>query len=241
MAVPTALTNRIRTVLDNYLPRRIRDSRWFMFPFFFVWFKGKNIRTAMEVKRLAPQMSAREFRDLYRTVDNLGSSRETDTNPEARRFAFDAIDKDAKTLVDIGCGRGYVLRALQRDRRFDEVKLIGCDVLDRSDVGRARYVAGDIDALPFADASIDVVLCFHTLEHTRDLTRAIAELKRIARTQLLVIVPRQKRFFYTLDLHLQFFETPQDLANALGTDDVRQFGSDLVAVIEVPVSSSAAC
>jgi SAM-dependent methyltransferase len=229
--IPTALTNRIRTVLDHYVPRRIRDSRWFMYPMFWIWFKGKHVRTAMEFKDLAPRMTSAEFREIYRTVENMGSSRETDTNPEALAFAMDAIDRSAESLVDVGCGRGYVLRALQRDRRFDAMALTGCDVLDRSDVGRARYVAGDIDALPFADASIDVVLCFHTLEHTRDLPKSIAELRRIAKRQLIIIVPRQERLHYTLDLHLQFFPTPQALADAVGAKEVRQFGSDLVAVL----------
>lgn len=231
--IPTAFTNRLRTAMDR-LPRAIRDARWFMAPFFFVWFKGRHVRTAMNIKQLAPQMSAEEFRRLYTTVDNLGSGRETDTNPEALAFAMDTIDREAGTLVDVGCGRGYVLRTLQRDRRFDDLTLIGCDVLDRPNVGRASYVVADIESLPFASAAADVVLCFHTIEHVRHLEVAIAELRRICRKQLIVIVPRQKRFFYTLDLHLQFFESPQDLAKALGTDDVRQFGSDLVAVMNLP-------
>ena len=96
-------------------------------------------------------------------------------------------------------------------------------------------LGGDVHAiaerLPFRDKSFDVVTCFHTLEHTRDLPRAIAELRRVARRQLIVIVPRQRRFHYTLDLHLQFFETPEALAAAMGKPgEIRQFGSDLVYI-----------
>jgi hypothetical protein len=77
------------------------------------------------------------------------------------------------------------------------------------------------------------VTCFHTLEHTRDLRAAIAELKRVARRQLIVIVPRQRSFFYTLDLHLQFFETPEALAEAMGGEGrIHQFGSDLVYIAD---------
>lgn len=233
MPIPTALTNRIRTILDHHIPRRIRDSRWFMYPLFWVWFKGKNVRTAMDIKRLAPAMTSAEFRDIYRTVDNLGSSRETDTNPEALAFVLDTIAADATSLIDVGCGRGFVLRALQRDRRFDKLRLAGSDVLERAGIGRAAYVVGDLESLPFEDAAFDVVLCFHTLEHTRNPEAAIAELKRICRLQLIVIVPRQERFFYTLDLHLQFFPTPDPLARLLGIPvaGVRQFGQDLVAVV----------
>jgi SAM-dependent methyltransferase len=230
MPIPTAVTNRLRTAMDR-LPRTIRDARWFMWPFFFVWFKGRHVKTAMDIKRLAPSMTPAEFRDVYRTIDNLGSSRETDTNPEALAFAMDVVDKSARTLLDVGCGRGYVLRALQSDRRFEEIRLFGMDVADRLDAGRASYVTGDVEALPFRDASVDVVFCFHTLEHMRNLDLAIAELKRVCRKQLVVIVPRQEPFFYTLDLHLQFFPTPDDLQRAVGPCEVRQFGSDLVAVV----------
>ena len=232
----TPLTNPVRSLLDHRVPRRIRDSRWFMFPFFAVWFKGRNIRTAMEFKRIAPELSAPEFREICRTVDNLGSSRETDTNPDALAFAMDAVGAGARSIADVGCGRGYVLRRMQRDTRFDAVRLIGCDILERSNVGRAAYVVGDVESLPFASSTFDAVLCFHTLEHTRDLHQAIAELKRIAKSQLIVIVPRQRRFYYTPDLHLQFFETPAELATALGVapEAVRQFGSDLVAVVNLP-------
>lgn len=233
MPIPTAVANRIRSVMDG-LPHRIRDTRWFMFPFFLVWFKGRHIRTAMEIKSLAPSMTPAEFRDVYRTVESLGSSRATDTNPDALAFALDAIETGARTLLDVGCGRGYVLRALQRDPRFERVRLAGCDVLDRADVGRADYVIGDLESLPFEDRSVDVVLCFHTLEHTRDFHRALAELRRVCGRQLIVIVPRQKRFYYTLDLHLQFFPEREVLAEALGIEagGVRLFGSDLVAVVK---------
>ena len=208
----TSITNRIRSVIDA-LPRAIRDSRWFMGPFFFVWFKGKHVRTAMEFKSLAPSMSDAEFAEVYRNVTTFADDRVTDTHPEAMAYVLSRLE--AGTLLDVGCGRGYFL---------SKVRGIGCDLLGGDVIAMA-------ERLPFRSKSFDVVTCFHTLEHTRDLGRAIAELRRVARKQVIAIVPRQRRFHYTLDLHLQFFETPEALAAAMGKPgEIRQFGSDLVYI-----------
>jgi len=233
MPVPTAITNRIRAFIDDRLPRGIRDSPLFMYPLFWVWFKGKHVRTCMDFKRIAPALTSSELRDIYRRVESFADGRATDTHPEALAHVIDAIDHNATSLLDVGCGRGFFLRRLQE--HFEGIRLTGCDFSERKqDVGRAAYVSCDAEALPFADRSFDVVTCFHTLEHTRRLDVAIAELRRVCRKQLIVVVPRQKYFFYTLDLHLQFFPDPAALENAMRMGAaVRQFGSDLVYIATV--------
>lgn len=222
----TSVTNRIRFVLDEVLPAAIRNARWFMFPFFWVWFRGRHVQTAMDFKRLAPAMSEAELRNVVREVTNLGDRRPTDTHPEALAFVLAQIDGQAASLLDVGCGRGFFLGRVAGPRL-----LVGCDLLDSVKLAGARYVTASAERLPFADRAFDVVTCFHTLEHTRDLRAAVAELKRVARRQLIVIVPRQRFFFYTLDLHLQFFERPEVLEEAMGGGGtIRQFGSDLVYI-----------
>lgn len=232
----TAITNRIRWVLDDLLPKRIRNARWFMAPFFFVWFKGRHVRTAMDFKRLAPSLTEEEFREVYRRVSTLADGRPTDTHPDAMAYAL--LHLDGETLLDVGCGRGFFLNVARASARDGSGGLkpalhflVGCDLLDRVDLGDAAYVTASAERLPFADRSFDTVTCFHTLEHTRDLGAAIAELRRVARRRLIVIVPRQRRFEYTLDLHLQFFETPEALRAAVGPGgEIRQFGDDLVYI-----------
>ena len=209
----TSITNQIRAVIDA-LPRFIRDARWFNRPLFFVWFKGRHVRTAMDFKSLAPSMSNAEFCEVYRNVKTLADDRATDTNAEAMAFAISRLEEG--TLLDVGCGRRFFLNKVGRG--------VGCDLLGGDVIALA-------ERLPFSDKSFDVVTCFHTLEHTRDLPRAVAELRRVARKQLIVIVPRQKRLRYTFDLHLQFFETPEALAAAMGAPgEIRQFSQDLVYI-----------
>lgn len=211
----TSITNRIRSVLDS-LPLSIRDARWFMAPLFFVWFRGKNVRMAMDFKKLAPSLSDRELRELYARVTTLADNRPTDTNAEAMEFVLSRIE--GESLLDVGCGRGYFLSKLP------PMKKIGCDLMGGD-------VLASAEKLPFRTRSFDVVTCFHTLEHTLRPKDVVAELRRVARRQIIVIVPRQKRFEYTLDLHLQFFETPEALQALMGEGGtIRQFGSDLVYI-----------
>lgn len=52
---------------------------------------------------------------------------------------------------------------------------VGMDLSDELDVD----VRADITRLPFADATFDLVVCYHVLEHIPDDRRAIAELARV--------------------------------------------------------------
>lgn len=229
MPIPTSLTNPIRHLLDERLPRRLRNARWFMAPLFFIWCKGRHVRTWMDFKRLAPEMTTNELRAFYRSAVSFASERDSDTNPEALAYVLGALDPAAISLVDVGSGRGHFLRTLQSDPRFASLRLAGCDLADRAPAG-ALYAVADAEQLPFVDRAFDVVTCFHTVEHLLHPERAVAELRRIARRQLVIVVPRQVYFFYTMDLHLNFFPDASDLARLLGVPPgrIRQFGSDLV-------------
>ena len=48
-------------------------------------------------------------------------------------------------------------------------------------------------------------LCPHVLEHVIDLVPATQELLRIARERLLIVVSRQRYYYFTLDEHVNFF------------------------------------
>jgi ubiquinone/menaquinone biosynthesis C-methylase UbiE len=92
---------------------------------------------------------------------------------------------------------------------------------------------GAAEALPFADDAFDTVVCTHMLEHVQDLPRAIAELRRVASRRLVVVVPAQRPYRYTFDLHLHFFPYPSTLLAAMGParrNSCRNVGGDLFYV-----------
>jgi SAM-dependent methyltransferase len=199
--------------MDELLPPKLRDSRWFMYPFFHVWFKGKNVDTYMDFKDIAYQLSEEEFNNVYRNLDCRASDRPTDLNTESINYMIQSLDPEAETLLDVGCGRGHWLQTVGSKTNL---RLTGCDVKTPKPTTRINYVNGSIAALPFEDDAFDIVTCHHTIEHLRDLPTALAELKRVARRQLIIATPCQRCYFYTLDLHLQFFPIASTLTNAVG-------------------------
>jgi SAM-dependent methyltransferase len=88
------------------------------------------------------------------------------------------------TVLEIGCGTGEFTRPLAR---CTPARLVGVEVAPavvaearREAPANVRLVAGDIEHLPFADASVDAVIGNAVLHHLRlDLT--IPELLRVLR------------------------------------------------------------
>ncbi|HEV2999535.1 MAG TPA: class I SAM-dependent methyltransferase [Solirubrobacteraceae bacterium] len=90
-------------------------------------------------------------------------------------------------MLEVGCGRGVALPPLAALCR--PASLTGLDVdpallaeaerrLERRGV-RARLVHGDVRALPFPDASFDVVIDFGTCWHIAGAGRALSEIERV--------------------------------------------------------------
>jgi len=87
----------------------------------------------------------------------------------------------------------------------------------------------DLCHLPFPDATFDVIVCFHVLEHIPADREAVAELARVAGAtgQAIVVVPRE-------DARPTTFEDPDadpaDYERLYGqSDHVRIYGADIVS------------
>ncbi|MBP7273302.1 MAG: class I SAM-dependent methyltransferase [Saprospiraceae bacterium] len=226
------LTNAIRFVMDEMLPPIIRDSKWFMYPFFYIWFKGKNIKEIMEFKSNVYDMTPEQFSDFYKRRDSLAKDRPTDLSEVSIKYMLARLDTSAKTLMDVGCGNGYFLHKVALLQKFE---LIGCDIVNNVTYKEIRYVEGNIEALPFPDKSVDIVTAHHTLEHVINLEQSIRELKRVARKQIIVVVPCQKYYYYTLDEHIRFFPYPALLTSAMNLPKFtcEKIWGDLVYIADV--------
>lgn len=204
--------------MDECLPPLIRDSRWFMYPFFYIWFKGKNLPLYMDFKPLVYRMTPEQYAETYREVDSRATDRPTDMNEPTIRALIEAIDPSATSLLDTGCGRGYLLKRVAKER--PTLKLVGMDVFEQAEILGADYVSGVITKLPFADDSFDVVTATCILEHIIDIEQAVRELKRVARKQVIIVVPCQRYYYYTLDMHLHFFPARHEVERLM---DMQEF------------------
>ncbi len=206
--------------MDEWIPPAVRDSKWFMYPFFWYWYKGDKttIRAYMDFKTRVWSMTTEEYVHLYSVLrkNSRAASRPTDLNDACINTMLERLDRTATTLIDIGCGNGFFLKQVAKLGKYE---LHACDVMPHVDVGEGiHYHQGLIESLPFPDNAFDIVTCHHTIEHITNLAPAIQELKRIARKQLIIVTPRQRYYYYTLDEHVNFFQMQGQLEAIIGVE-----------------------
>lgn len=104
------------------------------------------------------------------------------------------IDREAKSILDVGCGKGEPMRYIGKRMRLVR---IGIDIFRPYLVGCLRMgthtavVQGDVRRLPFQAKSFDVVLGMEVLEHLHqaDGTQLLEEMERVARRQVILTTP----------------------------------------------------
>jgi len=102
-------------------------------------------------------------------------------------FVKRQLDPKSKSLLDIGC---QDLSLYNKIKSKYDVTL--ADIEPKSQLVKKE----DIQNLSFEEKSFDIVLCQEVLEHTPNPIRAIYELKRVAKEQLVITVPYEP--FFTL-------------------------------------------
>lgn len=196
-------TRILNFVLDNIFPPFLRDSKYFMMLFFYPLF-GKKSRYFMEFKEKAPFFNDDDLLDHYRLLSDVHLDRKTDMNNRTISIILDSVT--GNTILDIACGRGYMTELL--GGKFPEVKVTGMDIVlppDGNKLQNVFFKEGGVEKIDFPDKYFDTVICAHTLEHVRDIDAAIFELRRVCRKKLIIVVPCQREYKYTFDLHLHFF------------------------------------
>lgn len=200
MKLSRDLTYHIHLLFDHLLPPVLRDQRWFMAPLIRVLFKHRT-EDYLRFKDEVHGMSEEQFRDFYRRASDVMFERDTDLN----RQCIERIQEQVKgpNVLEVGCGRGFLTRLLMH-----RCQLSAADIVIQPELRAAcptvAFFECNGEALPFTDKAFDTVICTHTLEHVRNLNLALSELRRVAR-RVIIVVPRQRPYSYTFDMHLHFF------------------------------------
>jgi SAM-dependent methyltransferase len=200
-ALSRDITPKVHFLLDQCLPPLLRDSRWFMYIPFRLFY-GDKARIFLDFKERASGFGDVDFLKTYRAAQSVGPHRETDLTAGC----LDAILASLRglTVLEVGCGRGFLAAKMSATRQVAAVDLV-VDPELRAKHRRVGFVAANIMRLPFPDQFFDTVVCTHTLEHIQDIHGAVAELRRVAKGRLIIVVPKQRPYRYTFDLHLHFF------------------------------------
>ena len=183
------LVNILRITVDA-LPSKIRNSKFFFF-------------VAQKIFSLPNHLFS--FREDYKNgkIKDLsslyikGNPKELpDANDEGAinwfhiRLIKKYIKKHSpKSVLDVGCGPGYLVSLL--DQLISESKIIGIDVevpelnnliYKKNTNNNVKFLRGKVDNLlkKFEDNSFETVICTHFLEHIEYPQKVIRELRRIS-------------------------------------------------------------
>lgn len=107
--------------------------------------------------------------------ERRASARSADDQRGRARY-FEGVATEADTVLDFGCGTGGILSALPAARR------IGVEINERAAAvarNNLDQVVPSLDELP--EASADVAISFHAIEHVADPFAVLRKLHRIVR------------------------------------------------------------
>ena len=134
----------------------------------------------------APDSKSRYVRRLFSTIAERYDlitrllSYGQDRRWKARVVELSGVEPGLRAL-DLACGTGDIAFALA-SRGAD---VVGLDIthrmvqLARTKGGAARFVTGDMLALPFGNEAFDIVTTGYGLRNVPDIPRAIAEMRRV--------------------------------------------------------------
>jgi len=231
-------TNAIRTVLEEWIPPVVRDSGAMRWLFRRHW--GRLVDDLESFRARIAFVSDEEYHAIYERMPRV----QDETDNSAACIAEISKSIAGSTVLDVGCGTGYLVDHLAREH--PKRKFTGTDFIieegTRTRLPSIDFVEGKIESLPFADNSFDTVICTHVLEHVLDLAGAVRELRRVAKQRLIIVVPQEREYRFTFNPHVHFFPYPHSFLRYMtpvpSNHRCKSVGRDIYYV-EVPPAAAA--
>lgn len=206
------ITNKINFFLDNLVPPIIRESKFFMGLAMRIAI-GPKYKSYMEFKEQLPFLSENEINGYYSFLADTFMQRKTDLNDACIEFILKNIT--GTNILDAAAGRGYLANKIAEKQG----SCVAMDIVKGNLYNeRVTFVEGSLTSIPFEDNTFDTVICTHALEHIKDVDVAVKELRRVCKKRLLIVVPRQREYKYTFDLHVNFYPYKYNVQSLLGKD-----------------------
>jgi len=193
-----------------------------------MWFAfGSKAKLLLEFKDKFPFMSDADILERYQSIMNtpILTKRKTDLNNACLEYILKSVG-DNKNVLDVGCGTGYLLNEIASQN--PDVQCHGADFILRTNMTTTQekslrlFAMHEVDitrSMPFPDHSFDMVLCTQTLEHLRNPQEVLKELIRVTKRRLIIVVPRQREYLYTIDNHVNFFPYMYSFKRFIGIEN----------------------
>lgn len=142
--------------------------------------------------RLDKRTIKKRFNRAAKSYDDAAILHEEVLNRLLQRLQY--MRHHPATIIDIGCGTGKGIQGLQK--QYPRARVYAADIAHemllraRSHyrfLARKRLAAADMEQLPFADRSFDLVFSSLALPWCNDLRAALAELARVAKPGALLL------------------------------------------------------
>ena len=193
------LALKIHWFFDQLVPPLLRDQKWFMYLPIKLAFRHKA-KYYFDFKQKAHNLNEQEYNNIYAEVSEVMFERPTDLNSKSIELILNHIK--GKNILEVGCGKGFLSNLLASNYNITAVDIRIPEELKNN--ANIKYQEANIEKLPYSDSEFETVICTHTLEHVLHLQVAISELRRVGKN-LIIVVPRQRPYKYTFDLHINFF------------------------------------
>jgi SAM-dependent methyltransferase len=209
----------------------VRDAWWLSW-FVYHFDDGVNTDEVLRFKENLPFLSDQDVGRYYALrANSKTANRPTDLNNKCVSYILkqlEFIGGGYGSILDAGGGRCHLAKLIFAQSGTHVTVL---DIQCPKDVpDGVNFVSGNIKQMPFEDGAFDLTLCTHTLEHIRDPKPAITELLRVTKRKLIIVMPKQREYRYSVDLHINYcpymysFMSFVDISNA----EYHELGGDFI-------------
>ncbi len=104
----------------------------------------------------------------------------------------------AETILDAGCGEGFPMDKLSKNRVGKKIEGVEYSK-DSLSFGKKLFPnltfrEGSVYELPYKNNSFDLVICTEVLEHLKEPAKALKEILRVSKKYLIISVPNEPLF-----------------------------------------------
>jgi len=146
--------------------------------------------------------------ELEWTGERLITSVESELKIEhLHRYGIASFFTPEKIVLDIACGEGYGVDIIAGKAKY----VYGVDISNEA-INHAKlkykssnieFLTGSVTKIPLLDSSVDVVTSFETLEHLKDHNTMLTEIKRVLKSNGILIISTPDKKTYSDDLGIK--------------------------------------